>query len=66
MPLSSKEIIRLYESIGYHLDKSAGKGSHIKMVKRGKPPQIIPKRKELGKGLENKLLKRFKEEGGKV
>ncbi|MBL4818340.1 MAG: type II toxin-antitoxin system HicA family toxin [Deltaproteobacteria bacterium] len=46
----------LFEKKGYSLVKG-GKGSHFKLKKVGKPTMIIPNHKELGKGLEQALLK---------
>ncbi len=58
MPMSSDEMIKLYLKGGWKItSKKKGKGSHTKLEKKGRRPQIIPYRKELGKGLEIKLKK---------
>lgn len=57
MPLSGKEMIKLYLKNGWI--KVSQKGSHVKVTK-GDQIEIIPMHKELKKGLESKLLKRVK------
>lgn len=52
MPLTAKEMVKLYQKHGYEIVKG-GKGSHIKM-RKGKDTVIIPNHGELKKGL-NKL-----------
>jgi predicted RNA binding protein YcfA (HicA-like mRNA interferase family) len=58
MPLSGKEMLKLYLKNGWL--KVSQRGSHVKVVK-GNQIEIIPMHKELKKGLESKLLKRVKE-----
>jgi predicted RNA binding protein YcfA (HicA-like mRNA interferase family) len=59
MPLSGKEMLKLYEKAGWV--KTRQKGSHAIMTKAGKTEVIPIHSKELGKGIENKLLKRLEE-----
>ncbi|MFH0898779.1 MAG: type II toxin-antitoxin system HicA family toxin [bacterium] len=54
MPVSGKEIMRLFLKKGYKL-VSGGKGSHLKLKKEGNPTIIIPNHKELKKGMEHAL-----------
>ena len=54
MPLSGKEMVRLYEKAGWIYLRQ--KGSHARMVK-GKEHASIPMHKELKIGTEHKLLK---------
>ncbi len=54
MPLSGKEMIRLYEKHGWVQVRQ--RGSHVQMQK-GVLRETIPLHKELKKGLESKLLK---------
>jgi predicted RNA binding protein YcfA (HicA-like mRNA interferase family) len=61
MPLSGKEMLKQYEKAGWAIISQ--EGSHIKIGK-GKLRETIPMHKELGKGLEQRLLKRLKSEGG--
>ena len=56
MGLSGKEMVRLYERQGWVVLRQ--KGSHIQMGKEGLR-ETIPTHRELGKGLEGKLLKRI-------
>ena len=56
MPLSGKEMIRLYERHGWVILRQ--KGSHVQMG-RGSERETVPLHGELKKGLENKLLKRL-------
>lgn len=56
MPISGKNLVKLYEKAGYKI-VSGGKGSHIKLKKKGCPTVIIPNHKELSKGLEHALMK---------
>jgi len=62
MPLSGKEVLKLYEKAGWAVISQ--KSSHVKIGK-GNLRETIPMHKELRKGLEQKLLKRLKPEGGK-
>jgi len=59
MPMSGKEMCKLYMSEGYTLVKGGGKGSHWKL-RKGKRTAIIPNHKELKKGLEQALKKGLK------
>jgi predicted RNA binding protein YcfA (HicA-like mRNA interferase family) len=59
MPLSGKEMLRIYIKNGW--TKVSQRGSHVK-VEKGKHIEIIPMHKELKRGLESKLLKRIKKE----
>jgi len=61
MPLSGKEMRKLFYKKGYALAPGAGKGSHWKLVK-GNKTVIIPNHKELKKGTEHGLLKILREE----
>ena len=54
MPLSGKEMLKLYLRAGWII--KAQKGSHVKVGKNGER-ETIPMHKELKKGLEFKLLK---------
>lgn len=56
MPLSGKEMVRLYEQHGWLVLRQ--KGSHVQMGKGGER-ETIPMHNELHKGLEKKLLKRL-------
>ncbi|MEN0058553.1 MAG: type II toxin-antitoxin system HicA family toxin [Bdellovibrio sp.] len=58
MPMSGKELLKLYEENGW--TKLRQKGSHV-TVGKGLLKETIPMHKELKKGLEHKLLKRLKE-----
>jgi predicted RNA binding protein YcfA (HicA-like mRNA interferase family) len=57
MPLSGKEMKRLFEKRGWV--ELRQKGSHVIMGKDGER-ETIPMHRELKKGLERKLLKRLK------
>jgi predicted RNA binding protein YcfA (HicA-like mRNA interferase family) len=54
MPLSGKEILKLYEKNGWHAARQ--KGSHVS-VRKGPHRETIPMHKELDVGTEHKLLK---------
>lgn len=56
MPISGKNLSKLFEKAGYKI-VPGGKGSHIKLKKKGCPTIIIPNHKELSKGLEHALMK---------
>lgn len=56
MPLSGKEMVRLYEKHGWFSLRQ--KGSHMQMGKENER-ETIPLHSELKKGLERKLLKRL-------
>ncbi len=58
MPLSGKEMLKLFKSEGWvELRQS---GSHV-IVGKYQLRETIPMHKELKKGLEQKLLKRLKD-----
>ena len=57
MPLSGKDMLKLFIKQGWQKDSQ--RGSHVKVTK-GKSVEIIPMHKELKKGLESKLLKCLK------
>ena len=59
MPLSGKEMIKLYQKNGWVILTT--KGSHVKLGKN-ELRETIPVHSELKKGLEKYLLKRLKEE----
>ena len=59
MPLSGKDMLKLYEQQGWVFLRQ--KGSHV-IVGKGSQRENIPMHKELKKGLEQKLLKKLKEE----
>lgn len=54
MPMSGREMLRLFEKAGW--TRLRQKGSHVQMIKNGQH-ETIPMHKELGKGTEHKLLK---------
>ena len=56
MPLSGKEMVRLYERNGWTVLRQ--KGSHVHRGKENER-ETIPLHRELKKGLEFKLLKRL-------
>lgn len=56
MPLSGKDMMKLFFEKGYQL-VSGGKGSHLKLKKKNNPTVIIPNHKELKKGTEHALRK---------
>lgn len=56
MPMSGHEMRRLYEKHGWVAIRQ--KGSHLTMGKNGQR-ETIPMKRELGIGLEKKLLKRL-------
>ncbi len=60
MPLSGKEILRLFLEAGWRLHHV--KGSHHRIEKDGQHETIpVHGNQDLGKGLESKLLKCLKE-----
>lgn len=64
MPISGKEMRKLFNNAGYELVPGGGKGSHWKLKKKGCPTVIIPNHNELKKGTEHalkKLLQKVKE-----
>jgi len=60
VPLTAKEMVKLFKKHGYEVVKGGGKGSHIKM-RKGNHAVTIPNHAELKKGLEKALLKQIKE-----
>jgi len=56
MPLSGKEMLKLYEKQGWK--RLRQKGSNV-IVGKGDNRETIPMHKELKRGLEAKLLKRL-------
>ena len=56
MPLSGEAMLRLYKKAGWIVLQR--RGSHVK-VGKGSLRETIPMHKELGRGLERKLLKRL-------
>lgn len=61
MPISGKELRKLFYDAGYELVPGGGKGSHWKLRKKGAPAIIIPNHKELKKGTEHALRKILEE-----
>ena len=63
MPMSGKQVLRLFIDAGWvKLKRKSGQSgsSHVK-VGKGDKRETIPMHDELDKGLERKLLKRLKE-----
>ena len=58
MPLSGEAMLRLYKKAGWIVIRK--RGSHVK-VGKGSLRETIPMHKELGRGLERKLLKRLEQ-----
>lgn len=56
MPLSGKDMMKLFFEKGYEL-VTGGKGSHLKLKKKNNPTVIIPNHKELKNGTEHALRK---------
>lgn len=56
MPLSGKEMLRLYQKAGWIILRQ--KGSHV-VVGKGSERETIPLHRELKKGTEHKLLKKL-------
>lgn len=56
MPLSGKEMLRLYQKAGWIILRQ--KGSHV-AVGKGSERETIPMHRELKKGTEHKLLKKL-------
>jgi predicted RNA binding protein YcfA (HicA-like mRNA interferase family) len=51
--VSSKQVIRILQKIGFEYAPKRGKGSHLAFVKKGKDKTrlvIVPDRKEIPKG----------------
>ncbi len=61
MPISGKDLLKLFYNEGYELVPGAGKGSHWKLKKSGFPTVIIPNHKELKPGTEHNLRKILKD-----
>lgn len=59
MPLSGKDMCKLFIKAGYEI-VPGGKGSHVKLKKKGCPTITIPNHKELKKGMEHALKKMLK------
>ena len=62
MPISGKDLVKLFKNYGYEVVAGGGKGSHWKLKKSGSPTVIIPNHKELAKGTEHALKKLLPEE----
>lgn len=56
MPISGKDMCKLFQKAGYEI-VPGGKGSHMKLKKKGFPTVIIPHHKELKPGTEHSLRK---------
>ena len=59
MPLSGKEVVRLYEKAGWAFIRQ--KSSLVTMLK-GRVHAVIPMHKELRTGMEHSLLKKLRTE----
>ena len=59
MPLSGKEMCKLYLKAGWIIVPKQGKGSHVIVEKDGRIA-IITMHKELKRGTEHNLLKELK------
>ena len=57
MPISGKDMRKLFLEAGYEIIPGGGKGSHWKLKKKGCPMIIIPNHKELATGTEHALKK---------
>jgi predicted RNA binding protein YcfA (HicA-like mRNA interferase family) len=57
VPISGKEMRKLFIEVGYEVVPGGGKGSHWKLKKKGDPTVIIPNHKELATGTEHALKK---------
>jgi len=60
VPISGKEMRKLFQKAGYEAISGGGKGSHWKLKKSGCPTVIIPNHKELAIGTEHSLKKLLK------
>lgn len=58
MPISGKDMCKLFLREGYEV-VDGGKGSHMKLKRKGSPTIIIPNHKELKTGLEHALKKQL-------
>ncbi len=56
VPISGKELAKLFKKQGYEEVQGGGKGSHMKL-RKGNKTVIIPGHRELKKGLEMALRK---------
>jgi predicted RNA binding protein YcfA (HicA-like mRNA interferase family) len=65
MPISGKDMRKLFYDIGYELVEGARKGSHWKLKKKSCATVIIPNHKTLKPGTEHTLRKILKEVEGK-
>ena len=65
MPISGKELAKLFKKCRYEEIKGGGKGSHIKL-RKGNKTVIIPGHKELKKGLEMALRKKLEEDKNEI
>jgi len=54
---STADMTKLYKAAGYTEDRSAGKGSHIRLRKPGRRPMTLPNRRDLSPGVLNAALK---------
>ncbi len=63
MPLSGKEMLKLYLKHGWEILRQ--KGSHVQIGK-GNERETIPMHKELKKGLERFLLKKISVKKGEA
>lgn len=57
MPLSGKDMRKLFIRAGYEVVPGGGKGSHWKLKKAGCPTVTIPNHRELKPGTEHDLKK---------
>ncbi len=57
MPISGKDMCKLFLKAGYEIVPGGGKGSHIKLKKKSCPTVIIPGHRELSTGTEHMLRK---------
>ena len=62
MPISGKDLRKLFYDAGYESVPGGGKGSHWKLKKKNCPIVIIPDHKELKKGTEHALRKILEEQ----
>lgn len=56
MPMTQKEMVKLLKKHGF-VEMKGGKGSHVKMTKRGQLRPIVIPSGELKKGTECGILK---------
>ena len=57
MPMTQKEMVSHLKKNGFHIIPKQGKGSHIKMTKKGQRRPITIPQGELRKGTEAAILK---------